>query len=116
MNDLTALTGAPLASGSTLTGFDSSQFHARQYAYLDQSEHVQELSLAASGSWHVNDLTVLAGGAPLASGSALTGFDASQFHSVQNVYVDSNAHVQELAGSPGGSWQVTDLTSITSSH
>src|SRR5439155_25212524 len=99
-------------NGRALSSIDAPQLHSKQYAYLDPNGHVQELSLAAGGSWHVNDLTGLAG-APLAGGSTLLGFFASQFHTKQYVYLDQSGHVQELSLASSGSWHVNDLTALT---
>jgi hypothetical protein len=114
--DLTALTGAPpLYVFGRIAGYDSPQFRSKQYAYIDSSNHVQELYYArVNGFWRWNDLTALTG-APLArqyQEESLVGFDSPQFGSKEYAYVAQNGHIIELAYW-GNSWHVNDLTGLT---
>jgi hypothetical protein len=114
--DLTALTGAPpLNSSTSIAGYDSPQFGSKQYAYVDSSEHVQELYYSrVNGYWRWNDLTALTG-APLALHyleGTLIGFDAPEFGAKDYAYVAQNRHIIELSYW-GNSWHVNDLTALT---
>lgn len=114
--DLTALTGAPqLYYLGRIVGYDSPQFHSKQYAYVDYADHVQELYYArVNGFWRWNDLTALTG-APLVMHNqeeSLVGFDSPQFGSKEYAYVAQNGHIIELAYW-GNSWHVNDLTALT---
>lgn len=114
--DLTALTGAPpLYSVTRIAGYDSPQFRSKQYAYVNSSDHVQELYYArVNGFWRWNDLTALTG-APLVKHNEeelLIGFDSPQFGSKEYAYVAQNGHIIELAYW-GNSWHVNDLTALT---
>jgi hypothetical protein len=114
--DLTVLTGAPpLYSVTRIAGYDSPQFRSKQYAYVDSSDHVQELYYArVNGFWRWNDLTALTG-APLVKHNeeeSLIGFDSPQFGSKEYAYVAQNGHIIELAYW-GNSWHVNDLTALT---
>jgi predicted transcriptional regulator YdeE len=103
---------APQAEGRTLTGYDSPQFQAKQYAYVRYDGHVEELYIVAGSQWQVADLSARAG-APPTLGYTLAGYDSPQFQAKQYAYVDTNGHVEELSIVAGGQWQVTDLSSIT---
>ena len=52
-----ASTTAPQADSRTLIGYDSPQFHAKQYAYIDTNGHIEELSFVTGGRWQVADLS-----------------------------------------------------------
>ena len=108
-----ALATAPLANNRlVLTGYDSPQFHAKQYAYVDANGHIEELSIVAGGRWQVADLTARTT-APSISGFALAGYDSPQFHAKQYAYIDTNGHIEELSIVAGGQWQVADLSNLT---
>src|SRR6266436_5991641 len=82
----------------TPVGYDSQQFGSKQYAYVDSSDHVQELYYArVNGYWRWNDLTALTG-APLVMRNeeeSLIGFDSPQFGSKEYAYVAQNGHIIE---------------------
>ncbi len=56
-----AASPAPLAFRAIApVGFDSPQFGSKQYAYMDSSDHLQELYYSrVNGYWSANDLTAL---------------------------------------------------------
>jgi catechol 2,3-dioxygenase-like lactoylglutathione lyase family enzyme len=110
--DLAALTGAPLASGSALTGYAWSAGGTKQAAYIDEQGHVIELFVSAGAPWKWVDLTALTG-APLAGQDALAGYDWLNGGTKQVVYVDEQGHVIELFVAPGRPWQWADLTELT---
>jgi hypothetical protein len=110
--DLTALTGAPLPSGSALAGYPWSAGGTKQVVYSDQQSHIIELFVARGSPWQWVDLTVLTG-APPASGSALAGYAWSAGGTKQVVYVDGQGHVIELFVAESSLWQWVDLTVLT---
>jgi hypothetical protein len=57
--DLTALTGAP-PGALNVTGYDSAQFHAKQYAYVAANGDLEELYFVAGSTWQAADLSSLA--------------------------------------------------------
>lgn len=107
-DDLTAITGGPLASNSPLSGlFDGSIDHV---FYISPGDgHVRELYW--NGAWHGNDLTADTNG-PTTATTALTSlFDhALTKHVFYISYADS--HVRELYYS-NGRWLGNDLSAIT---
>ena len=111
-DDLTALTGAPPASGSALAGYSWSAGGTKQVVYSDQQSHIIELFVARESPWQWVDLTVLTG-APPASGSALAGYPWSVGGTKQVAYVDGQGHVIELFVAEGSPWQWVDLTVLT---
>jgi hypothetical protein len=110
--DLTALTGAPLASGSALTGYVWSAGGTKQAAYVDERGHVIELFVAAGAPWKWVDLTALTGAPPVGR-EALAGYDWLNAGTKQVVYVDEQGHVIELFVAAGAPWQWADLTKLT---
>lgn len=115
--DLTALTGAPPLNYQTrIAGYDSPQFGSKQYAYVDNSDHVQELYYSrVNGHWRWNDLTTLTGAPLVLNGleDTLIGFDAPEFGAKVYAYVAQNNHIIELYYSGNGGWGFTDLTRLT---
>ena len=110
--DLTALTGAPLASGSALAGYPWSVGGTKQVVYSDQQGHIIELFVARESPWQSADLTALTG-APPPSGSALAGYPWSAGGTKQVAYVDGQGHVIELFVAEGSLWQWVDLSVLT---
>ncbi|HEX4206763.1 MAG TPA: hypothetical protein VHZ51_21695 [Ktedonobacteraceae bacterium] len=112
-HDLTEITNSPRASDmSTLVGFPWSAGETKQIVYMDRNRHIQELHTSMHGPWQFTDLTALTQ-APLMDGTALAGYEWTAGNTKQVVYVDRNYHVQEMFVSPGGQWQVIDLTMHT---
>ncbi|MBA2680892.1 MAG: hypothetical protein H0U76_21160 [Ktedonobacteraceae bacterium] len=114
ITDLTKRSGAALANGRTLTGFEWQHGNSAQVVYIDAKKHIQQLYTSGNGQWDVLDLTRKAQ-APLADGTALTGYEWAQGGSKQIDYVDPLGHIQELASSDGITWTVSDLTALTKS-
>ena len=110
--DLTALTGAPLASGSALAAYAWSAGGTKQVVYSDQQSHIIELFVAKGGLWQWVDLMALTG-APLAEQGSLTGYDWPNGQTKQVVYVDGQGHVIELFVAKGSPWQWVDLMALT---
>ncbi len=112
--DLTKLTGAPPAdaSGTALVGYAWSAGRTKQVVYMDGQGHVIELFVAVGDPWQWVDLTELTG-APLPSGTALTGYDWVRGETKQVAYVDGQGHVIELFVAVGDPWQWVDLTVLT---
>jgi len=110
--DLTALTGAPLASCSALAGYAWSAGGTKQVVYSDQQSHIIELFVARESQWQWVDLTMITGASP-ASGSALAGYPWSLGSTKQVAYVDGQGHVIELFVAEGSLWQSADLTALT---
>lgn len=111
-SDLTDLTGAPLADGSTLAGYAWEGGDAKQVVYTGNNGNVYELVARADNKWRYVDLTSLTS-APLASGSALAGFAWETGETRQVVYVGSERHIHELRMDLNGSWTHMDLTHLT---
>jgi hypothetical protein len=110
--DLTQITGAPSPSGTGLVGYDWSWEGTKQVVYVDSQGHVIELFVAAGNPWQWVDLTQLTG-APLPSGTALTGYDWLNGNTKQVAYVDGQGHVIELSVAVQNPWQWVDLTDLT---
>jgi hypothetical protein len=114
--DLTQLTGAPLAEGTHLVGFDWPAGKTKQVAYIDNRGHIVELFAGPTGQWLYADITQLTG-APLADrgnlGPSLTAFSCEADQTKQIVYQDRNGHILQAYVRPNGQWQLTDLTMVT---
>ena len=113
--DLSAIAGAPVTSIGAIAGYAWSQGGSKQVVFGDSNGHIQELVVQEGQTWSVHDLSAIAG-APPAISTAIVGYDWAQGGSKQVVFVDSNGHIQELFVTPGATWQVRDLTSITGSN
>jgi len=113
--DLTELTGAPLAEGTHIVGYDWPAGSSKQVAYIDNRGHIIELYIGIGGQWRFADLTELTG-APLADrgnlGPSLTAFSWEAGNSKQIIYQDRNEHIMEMHVTVGGQWRLTDLTMI----
>ncbi len=112
ITDLTKRSGAAVANGRTLTGFEWQHGNSELVVYIDAKRHIQQLSSSGDGQWNVMDLTRKAQ-APLASGTAITGYEWTQGGSEQVVYIDQRSHIQELASTDGTNWRTSDLTALT---
>ena len=107
--DLTDLTGTPLAQTSALSGYIWQGGGTKQVVYIGTDGDIYELVAGADNQWKYTDLTEVTA-APLADGSALVGFAWETGLSKQVVYVSADHHVQELLQEQGGQWKHTDLT------
>jgi hypothetical protein len=105
--DLTRKAQAPLANGRAISGYEWTALGSKQVVYVDQNNHIQELTSTDGNSWHVSDLTSLTK-APLANGNVVVAYNWARLESKQVVYIDVNQHVQELSF-VAGSWYVVDL-------
>ena len=112
ITDLTKRSGAAVANGRALAGFEWQHGSSEQIVYIDAKRHIQQLSSSSEGQWDVTDLTRKAQ-APLASGTAITGYEWTPGGSKQVVYIDQRGHVQELASGNGTDWRASDLTALT---
>jgi hypothetical protein len=111
VGDLTALTGAPNASGDPI-GFVRNDLVNAVVFQSASDNHIRELKLAhGSGSWATDDLTALTG-ATAAAGKARGFVRSDGFTSV--VYRGTDNHIHELGLAVGSStWQVGDLSTLT---
>jgi hypothetical protein len=111
--DLTALWGGPLAGwpfsyGPIANVFDPINNVLRVH-YLAADQHVHELYLDATPSWHDADLTALGGG-PLAVGSIALIYDPV-YQVIRNHYLAVDKHMHELYLDASG-WHDADLTAL----
>ena len=103
----------PAAAGSSVTscvvGDNSEQgFEQPRVYYLDKDAVVNELLY--NGSWSHQTLKMeAAAGSALASCVVLSGTEQS-FTQPRVYYLDTNAHVNELAYNTSGGWDHSDLT------
>jgi hypothetical protein len=113
--DLTELTGAPLAEGTHIVGYDWPAGSSKQVAYIDNRGHIIELHVGVGGQWRFADITELTS-APLADrgnlGPSLTAFSWEAGNSKQIIYQDRNEHIMEMYVTVGGHWQLVDLTRV----
>lgn len=110
-NDLTALYQAPQPGIYNMAGFDSPQFGSKQYAYLDNQSHLDEVSYW-SGSWYTTDLTAVSNANADGQAQYVIGFASPQFRSRQYGYIDSVTEDFEETYLVGGTWHTVDLTQI----
>ncbi|GAC1475114.1 MAG: hypothetical protein PVSMB5_29460 [Ktedonobacteraceae bacterium] len=110
VSDLTDLTNAPLANGNIVVGYQWTRSGSKQVVYIDQSNHVQELSYMA-GSWHLSDLSIIAG-APPANGRTLVGYEWQQTGAKIIAYLDMDNHIRLLSSVRPGNWSLIDLTRL----
>lgn len=118
--NLSVLASAPPANeGTPLVGFDSPQFHSKQYAYMtvDSQDHriIEELSITAGGSWQAASPSIpvcRCSTPPSASGIGFIGFDSPTFGTRQYAYLTPQGDIEQLSLStqPGSIWQPRDLT------
>src|SRR5258708_39948129 len=80
--------------------------------YQTCAQHIHHIYSSPSGDVD-QDVTVLAGAAPAASGSALSAFFESGTNFPENVYyLTANQHVRHIYLSPSGDFD-QDLTTLT---
>lgn len=106
--------GAPApAAGSALTSFVDESALVTHVFYEGTNGHIYEFYCACNsgGTWHFDDPTSLAGGAPAAApGSALTSFiDGGVMHVF---YLGANNNVYELYWISGTVWHSDDPTAL----
>jgi len=110
--DLMDATDASPAGNTALAAYAWETGGTKQVVYTGTDGDVYELVCDQDGAWTFADLTSLTS-APLAAGSALTGFAWETDRAKQVVYVDSNFHVNELRMPlQPGAWEHTDLTQL----
>ncbi|GCF11727.1 hypothetical protein [Dictyobacter arantiisoli] len=110
--DVTSLTHAPPANGIALTAFPWTKTERQQIAYIDTHQHILELSSDTDGHWSSIDLTLI-GGAPLANGNVLTGYEWRITGQKYIEYIDTQKHIQELMSQSLGTWTVSNVTNRT---
>jgi hypothetical protein len=105
--DLTHLLNAPVANGNTLLGYEWQQGGQAVLYFLDENDHLQEMSDAPGENWQLADLNQFTQGAPPANGKVLIGYDWAQHGSKQIVYIDNTNTVRELTSSNiPGRWEL----------
>lgn len=113
--DLTQLTGAPLAEGTHIVGYDWPAGSSKQIVYIDNQGHIIELCIGIGGQWHFTNITELTGAPPADRGNlgpSLTAFAWEAGNSKQIIYQDCNEHLMEMYVTTGGQWQLVDLTKV----
>ncbi|MGA8028806.1 MAG: family 16 glycosylhydrolase [Bryobacteraceae bacterium] len=111
--DLINITGGESAAtnSSLATLFDPNYTGVRT-DYVGADQHVHELFLTGD-TWQDADLTSIAGGVAVSSGTGLTGIlDPVWNNAVRDYYIGGDQHVHELF-LYGGFWHDGDLTVIT---
>src|SRR5579872_5484084 len=113
--DLTALTGTPLAGSSSGLAAIVNAGGCPHLEYVDMNQHVNDLYLPnTSGgcltNWANEDLTALSGNT-LASDASPLAISGAGGDSLMNIYyVDSNRHANRLYWPRSGGFQNQDLT------
>ncbi|HLJ26020.1 MAG TPA: RHS repeat-associated core domain-containing protein [Candidatus Angelobacter sp.] len=113
--DLTALTGTPLAGSSSGLAAIVNAGGCPHLEYVDMNQHVNDLYLPnTSGgcltNWANEDLTALSGNT-LASAASPLAISGAGGDSLMNIYyVDSNRHANRLYWPRSGGFQNQDLT------
>ena len=111
--DLTLLTGGPLAAaGSSMTSLADGNGAQRVY-YMDANQHVHEMNCCIAG-WRDNDMTAYLGASAAGSGSALASTGSAQGSAVHVYYQGSNQHLYHMSLSSSGIWSSQDVTAVTS--
>lgn len=113
--DLTMVTKAPLADGTTLAAYAWETGGTKQVIYTDNYGNIHELAAAAADdTWSHTDVMSLTG-ATLVDGPALAAYAWETNRSKQIVYVGTDLHVHELVMDMSGTWEYTDLTTLIGS-
>jgi len=113
--DLSAAAGAP-AAASAPSGYetDFARGPVPRVVYRTGAGHIEELSLQVLGDglWHARDLSVLAAGAPAATGvpSGAEIFLPGPGLFARVVYRTGAGHIEELSTQDDAHWQPVDLT------
>ena len=110
LGDLTALTGAPLASGGPV-GYRRSD-NTNSVVFVGANKHIYEIYLHLDGAaWKYGDLTALTG-APTAAASPAAYVRSDNVNAV--VFRGSNDHVYEISlPLDAPAWKCGDLTALT---
>lgn len=108
--NLTALTGAPLALVGGLSGFAIGNSQYLFYVSVDQ--HVHQLSYV--NNWIDSDLTSLGNG--VLANPVIRAFPTKPNNQFHIYYQDSNATNMHQLYFNGSSWSDTDLTSATGAY
>ncbi len=110
-DDPTSLAGgAPIAEfDSPLTSFDDGG--VMHVFYLGTNDNIYELYWTGGSTWHQDDPTSLAGGAPLpASGSPLRSF--VDISGNMHVFYVNSQNVREVYWTGGSTWHTDDPTTL----
>ena len=108
-NDLTLAAGGAPEPASNPTGYVFASQGTQHVVYLAEDAHIHELWWDNDG-WHHNDLTLAAGGAPLASSDPVGyAFNGQGTQHVVYVASDPAGHIIELWWDNDG-WHHNDLT------
>ena len=108
--NLTALTGAPLALVGGLSGFAIG--NSQYVFYVSQDQHVHELSYV--NEWTDSDLTSLGNG--VLANPVIRAFPTKPNNQLHVYYQDSNATNMHQLYFNGTSWSDSDLTSATGAY
>jgi hypothetical protein len=109
--NLTALTGAPLALVGGLSGFAIGNLQYLFYVTVDQ--HVHELNYN-NVNWTDTDVTSLGNG--VLANPVISAFPTKPNNQLHIYYQDSNAHDMHQLYFNGSSWSDSDLTSATGAY
>ncbi|GCE20981.1 hypothetical protein [Dictyobacter kobayashii] len=110
--DITKLTHAALADGTTLSAFVWSKDESNHIVYVDTAKHLQELSSSPDGNWQADDLTQQYG-APLSNGHVVVAYEWRVTGSIIIDYIDNQKNIQELSRSLATVWAVSNLTNLS---
>lgn len=111
--DLTQVTGAPQSEGALLAAYAWEAKRSKQVFFMSGDGHIHELMMELGSAWHHTDLTNLVG-APLADGTALTGYAWERGGTKQVAYTGNNGTIYELAAGTDNAWKYEDVMSQTS--
>jgi len=94
---------------STLKGYTFEAQNTQHVIYVGANRQIDELWVDGNG-WHVNDLTVVASGSPVAPslGTPLACYAFEKDYTQHVIYVSENHYVMELWWDKNG-WHVNDL-------
>jgi hypothetical protein len=96
----------------SLVGYNWSDGHTKQVAYIGPDHHIHEFYVVVEGMWQQEDLMALVE-APPAGNRFLVGYEWPEGGTKQVAYLGQDEHVHELCVGVEGSWQHTDLNYIT---
>ncbi|MGA8029493.1 MAG: hypothetical protein WB992_20315 [Bryobacteraceae bacterium] len=110
MSAATAQLGSAQTRSSVTTLFDAN-YNAVRTDYISTDLHVHEMFLSGA-TWSDADLTGLAGGVAVSSGTGLASTLDPVYNAVRDYYVGTDQHVHELFLN-NGFWSDGDITTIT---
>jgi len=111
--DLTQYTGAPPATGTSLTAYGWDSDKTKQVAFVTADGHIHELYVSVGGNWQTIDLTQTAGSVPANIESPIVGYSWDYAKTKQVDFVSADGHVHEISVSTTRGWGDSDLTALT---